>query len=87
MQYKVKEVVKDNWDVFCEDILFGTIPGFSFQTDTGKNSTIYYKITRYSPHVSEAMNNLVQWLDKNRVAEEDNRPWGSLMVLDEKPHQ
>ena len=33
------------------------------------------------------MQNLVEMLDENIVMEEDNRPWGSLVVLAVKPHQ
>ena len=33
------------------------------------------------------MRKLVERLDKNGVVEEDDRPWGALLVLSEKPHQ
>ena len=33
------------------------------------------------------MQNLVERLDENGVLEENNVPWGELVVLSEKPHQ
>ena len=33
------------------------------------------------------MRKMVGWLDENGVMEEDDGPWGALVVLDAKPHQ
>ena len=33
------------------------------------------------------MHKLLGWLDKNGVVEEEDVPWGALMVLSTKPHQ
>ena len=59
LQDKVKEVVKEYWDVFCEYGFRQPIWGFSFQIDTGSHSPIFCKPTRCGPHKSEVMQNLL----------------------------
>ena len=76
LQDKVKEVVIEYWDVFCEDNFYWPIQGFSFHIDTGSHSPICYKPPRYGPHESEVMRKLVEMLDENGMVEENDRPWG-----------
>ena len=87
LQDKVKEVVTEYWYVFCEDGFRWPIRGFSFQIDTGSHSPICCKPPRCGPHESEAMRKLVERLDENGAVEEDDGPWGPLVVLAAKPHQ
>ena len=62
-------------------------PGFSFHIDTGSYLPICCKPPRYGTHESEVILNLVGKLDKNGVVEDDDGPWGALVVLVAKPHQ
>ena len=87
LQEKVKEVIIEYWDVFCEDGFCCPIQGFLFQIYTGIHSPIYCKQPRYGPHESEVMQNQVERLDGNGVTEEDDGPWGALVVLAAKLHQ
>ena len=86
-QDKVKDVVTEYWDVFCEDGFRRTIWGFSFQIDTINHSPTRQKPSRYDPHESEVMRKLVEIMYENGVVEEDNRPWVSLVVLSKKPYK
>ena len=87
LQGKVKEVVADYWDVFCEEGFRRPMRGFSFQIDTGDHPPICCKQPRYGPHESEIMRKLVAKLDENGVVEDDEGPLGALVVLAAKPHQ
>ena len=87
LQYNVKEVVTEYWDVFCENGFRRSIRGFSFHIDTGNHPHIYCEPPMYVPDESEVVLNLVESLDTNGVLEEDDVPWGELVVLAEKPHQ
>ena len=87
LQDKVKDVVTEYWDVFCEDGFRRPIWGFSFQIDTGSHSPIFCKPSRYGPHDYEVMLKFVESLDGNGVLEEYYGPWGALVVLAAKPHQ
>ena len=87
LQDKFKEVVTKYWGVFCEDGFRWPIREFSFQIDTGSHSSICYKPPKYGPHESGLMQNLVERMDENGVVEEDDGPWGALVVIAAKPHQ
>ena len=73
--------------MFCEDVLHRPIWGFSFQIDIYNHPPICYKSPRYGPHKSEVIQKLAEILDKTFVVEEDDVPWGALVVLSAKPHQ
>ena len=87
LQEKVKEVVTEYWDVFFEDGFHRPFRGFSFQIDTGNHTPICCKPPRYGPRESNCMQNLLKRMDENGVVEEDNGPWGSLVVLAAKTHK
>ena len=87
LQDKVKEVVTEYWDVFCEGGLRSPIRRFSLQIDTGRHSPICCKTTRYVPRKYKVMRKLVERLDENGVVEEDDGPWGALVVISAKLHQ
>ena len=72
LKVKVKEVVTDYWDMFCEDRFYQHNPGFAFQIDTGNHTPIFCKPLRYVPYESEFMQKLVTRLDENGVVEEDD---------------
>ena len=80
-------MVTEYWDLFCEYGFRRPIQGFSFQIDTGKHQPICCKPTRYDLHESEVMQKLLESLDENGVVEEDDRPWGALVVILGKPRK
>ena len=42
---------------------------------------------RYGPHESKVINKLVDKLQENGLIEDDDGPWGAIIVLAAKPHQ
>ena len=73
--------------MFCEDGLRRPIRGLTFHIETGSHSPIFCKPGRYGPHKYEVMQNMVERLDENGVVEEDDGPWGALLVIAAKPNQ
>ena len=80
-------MVTDYWDVICEDGFRRPIWGFSFHIDTGKHTTIFCKPPRYVPYDSEVTQNMVGNMYENGVVEEENGPWGAMVVPAGKNHQ
>ena len=80
-------MVTEYWYVFFEDRFRRPIWGFSFHIDTDSHSPICCKPYRYGPDEYEVMKNLVERLDENGVVEDDDLPWGALVVIAAKPHQ
>ena len=68
-QDKVKDVVTEYWDVFCEDGFRRTIWVFSFQIDISNHLPIRQKLSKYDPHESEVMRKLVEIMNENGVVE------------------
>ena len=64
---KVKEVIIEYWDMFCEDGFRRTIWGFLFQIDTCNYPPIFCKSPRYGPHESEVMQKMAERMYKNGV--------------------
>ena len=80
-------MVTEYWEVFCEDGFCWPIRGFLFQIDTGSHSPICCKPGRCGPNKSEVVQNLMERMNENGVVEQDDRPWGALVVIAAKPHQ
>ena len=57
-------MVTEYWDMFCEDGFCRPIRGFSFQTDKGSNSPIFYKTPRYGAHEYEVIQKMVKYWTK-----------------------
>ena len=87
MHGKVKKVIRDYWNVLCEDGFYKTIQGLIFHVDTGYLPPIYYKLPWYGLHRLAVMRKLVSKLDGNYVVEKDDWPLGALVVLAAKPYQ
>jgi Reverse transcriptase (RNA-dependent DNA polymerase) len=87
LRYPILQIIKDYWDVFCEEGLRSNIRGYSCRIDTGDISPICCKPPRYGPHESVIMNKLVQQLQHNGLIEDDDGPWGALIVLAAKHGQ
>ena len=73
--------------MFCEDGFRRPLWEFSFHIETCNHPPVFCKPPRSVPNESEVMRNLTESLDKNGVMEEDNGPWGALVVLSVKPYQ
>ena len=84
---EVRCLVTEHWDVFCEKGLRKPIRGFTFQIDTGNSPPVCCHTPRYGPHESKVMRKLVENLDDNGWIEDDDGPWGAIIVLAAKTHQ
>ena len=63
------------------------IRGFMASIDTGNHKPISCTPPRYGPHEARVMTKLVEALEANGLIEDDDGPWGALIVLAGKPHQ
>ncbi len=84
---QLERIIKENWDAFAEVGMKTPVRGFKFNIDTGESPPICCKVPRYGPFESQAMTKLANELEANGVIEDDDGPWGSLVVLAGKPHQ
>jgi len=84
---EVISLVKEYWDVFCKEGLKNPIRGFSFQIDMGDSPPVCCKTPRYGPHKALTINKLIKQLEAQGLIEDDEGPWGALIVLAAKPHQ
>ena len=84
---KILALIKEYWDVFCQDGLQKHICGYQCRINTGNISPICCKVPQYGPHESKVITMLTQKLESNELVEDDNGPWGALVVLATKPNQ
>ena len=87
LQPRVIQFVKDNWDAFAEEGLRNSVRGFTFQIDTGTSKPVDCGAPRYGPNESVVMNKLIDNLEHNGLVEDDDGPWGAMVVLAAKPNQ
>jgi hypothetical protein len=83
----IREVIEQQWDVFCQDGMQRPIRGFEFNIDTGKVKPICAKPPRYGPHEQRVITLLIDQLQDKGNVEDDDGPWGSQIVLASKPSQ
>ena len=83
----IETLVKEYWDVFAEEGVRKHIRGALFHVDTGEVKPVCCKPPRYGPHESRVIDELVSKLEKNGLVEDDDGPWGALVVLAAKPNQ
>ena len=74
-------MIKRHWDVFAEEGLRRPILGFECRVDTGDVKPVCCKPPRYGPHEAKIMTDLVDKLRDNGLVEDDDGPWGALIVL------
>ena len=88
-EYKIQieNLIKEYWDVFAEEGVRKNIRGALFHVDTGETKPVCCKPPRYGPHESRVIDELVAKLEKNGLVEDDDGPWGALIVLAAKPNQ
>ena len=63
------------------------IQGFTFQIDAGDMEPVCCKDHYYGPHETKVINKLVNQLEEKGLIENDEGPWGAIIVLAAKPHQ
>jgi hypothetical protein len=84
---EIREVIKQQWDVFCQEGMQRPIRGFEFNIDIGKVKPICVKLPRYGLHEQRVITLLVKQLKEKGIVEDDDGPWGSQIVLASKPSQ
>ncbi len=84
---QLESIIKENWDAFAEEGMKTPVRGFKFNIDTGDTPPICCKVPRYGPFEARAIEKLVAQLKAQGVIEDDDGPWGALVVLAGKPNQ
>jgi hypothetical protein len=84
---RITDIIKRHWDVFAEEGLKNNIRGFVCRIETGDIAPVCCKPPRYGPHESETMIKLCHHLQDNNLIEDDDGPWGAIIVLAAKPNQ
>lgn len=83
----ITAMIQEYWDCFSQAGMHRHIRGFTFHIDTGPTKPIDCKPPRYGPHESQVIKKLVDALQKKGIIEDDDGPYGSLVVLAGKPNQ
>ena len=86
-RHKILQLIKKFWDVFTPEGLRRHIRGYQCRIDTGDVAPICCKVPRYGPHEARIINKLVNALERNGLIEDDEGPWGVLVVLAAKANQ
>jgi hypothetical protein len=86
-QDEITRIIKERWDVFDRRGISKSIRGFEFNIDTGAMKPICCQLPRYGTHESAVILKLADQLEKNGFIEDDEGPWGALVVLAGKPNQ
>ena len=81
---RLEEIIKKYWDVFAVAGLKDPIRGFQFTIDTGNSPPVCCKLPRYGPHESRIITQMTKGLEDNDLVEDDEGPYGSLVVLAQK---
>ena len=84
---QITQILKDNWDVFASEGMKKHIRGFTYIVDTGQSAPVCCPTPRYGPHESRVITQLVESMEENGLIEDDDGPWGALIVLAAKPNQ
>ena len=84
---RILSLIKKYWDVFAPEGLRRHIRGYQCRIDTGDVTPICCKTPRYGPHEARIINKLVKQLEDNGLIEDDDGPWGALVVLAAKANQ
>jgi len=83
----VTKIIKDYWDCFTKSGAKRTILGYEFGIDTGGAQPVCCRKPSYGPYESRIIMEQVNQLLHNKWIEECEGPWGSMIVLAQKPHQ
>ena len=80
---ELQAITEKCFDVFVQN----HIHGFKLNINTGKVKPICCKQPQHGPHESRVIIALVEKLERKGIIEDDDGPWGSLVVLETKPDQ
>ena len=86
-QLAVTDIIKKYWDCFIKEGAKRTILGYEFGIDTTGAKPVCYRKPSYGPYESKVIMKEIEDLLHNRWIEECGGPWGSMIVLAQKPHQ
>ena len=84
---RITKLIQEYWDIFSRDGLRKHIRGYECRIDTGDIMPICCKVPRYGPHESKVITQLVDALEDKALVEDDDGPWGALVVLAAKANQ
>ena len=84
---QILDIVMEYWDVFDNDGMKRPIRNFVANIDTGTCKPVCCKPPHYGPHETKIMEQLVDGLERNGLIEDDDGPWGALIVLAAKANQ
>jgi len=80
-------VIKKYWDSFCKEGAKRTIIAYEFGIDTGNAKPVCCRKPSYGPYKAEIIMKVVRQLINNLWISRCRGPWGSQIVLAQKPHQ
>jgi hypothetical protein len=80
-------IVKKYWDNFFAAGSSRPIRGYGLIIDTGDDKPVCCQLPNYGPHKSKIINKQFMELIINLWIRRCWGPWGSMIVLDPKPHQ
>ena len=83
----VLQIIKDNWDSFCEVGAVWPMLDFEFCINTGNAKAICCHQPKYGVHEEKIMSKQISDLEHNNWIRDCTRPWGALILLAAKPHQ
>ena len=83
----VIQIIKDNWDSFCEVGAARPMLDFEFCIDTGDAKPTCCRQPKYGVHEGKIMSKQISDLENNNWIRDCTGPWGALLLLAAKPHQ
>ena len=87
MRSKVTDIIKEYWDCFIKEGAKRPILGYEFGIDTGGAKPVCCRKPSYGPYESKIIMEQTAQLLENGWIERCGGPWGSMIVLAQKPHQ
>ena len=84
---EIMSLIKKYWDCFCKEGAKRTIIGYEFGIDTGNAKPVCCRKPSYGPYEAEIIMTFVRQLLGNEWISRCRGPWGSQIVLAQKPHQ
>ena len=83
----VLQIIKDNWDSFCEVGVARSILDFEFCIGTRNSKAICCRQPKYGVHEAKIMSKQISDLEHNKWIRDCTGPWGALLLLAAKAHQ
>ena len=84
---EITNIVKEYWDCFVKVGAKRPILRYEFGIDTGGSKPVCCRKPSYGPYESRIIMEQISQLLHNRWIERCEGPWGSMIVLAQKPHQ